>query len=96
MSFCLPLRTEAMRPQAMRTPVGGRTLRPRFGTGRRAATMELQGGKMPEGKVRVRGELAGMFWFAGWLFTLAFAKLLWWQAILALVIWPYYLGVHLR
>jgi hypothetical protein len=39
---------------------------------------------------------AGMFWFAGWLFTLAYAKLLWWQAILALVIWPYYLGVRLR
>jgi hypothetical protein len=39
---------------------------------------------------------AGMFWFAGWLFTLAYAKLLWWQAILALVIWPYYLGLRLR
>lgn len=47
--------------------------------------------------VRVRGSgRAGMFWCAGWLFTLAYAKLLWWQAILALVIWPYYLGVHLR
>ncbi|HNR23966.1 MAG TPA: hypothetical protein PKG50_00845 [Candidatus Bipolaricaulis anaerobius] len=46
--------------------------------------------------IRVRGEWAGMFWFAGWLFTLAFTKLLWWQAILALVVWPYYLGVHLR
>jgi len=42
------------------------------------------------------GGFAGMFWFAGWLFTLAFTKLLWWQAILALVIWPYYLGVRLR
>lgn len=39
---------------------------------------------------------AGMFWFAGWLFTLAYAQLLWWQAILALVIWPYYLGIRLR
>lgn len=39
---------------------------------------------------------AGMFWFAGWLFTLAYAKLFWWQAILALVIWPYYLGLRLR
>ncbi len=51
---------------------------------------------MSEGKIRVKGEFAGMFWFAGWLFTLAFTKLLWWQAILALVIWPYYLGVRLR
>jgi hypothetical protein len=38
----------------------------------------------------------GMFWFIGWLFTIAFAKLLWWQAFLGLVIWPYYLGVAAR
>jgi hypothetical protein len=31
----------------------------------------------------------GIFWFIGWLFTIAFAKLIWWQAILALVVWPY-------
>ncbi|MEN3009560.1 MAG: hypothetical protein ABDI20_01010 [Candidatus Bipolaricaulaceae bacterium] len=40
--------------------------------------------------------LAGLFWSAGWLFTLAYAQLPWGQAILALVIWPYYLGVRLR
>jgi hypothetical protein len=47
---------------------------------------------------RVRGGTAagGGIWFIGWLFTLAFAKLLWWQAILGLVIWPYYLGSALR
>jgi hypothetical protein len=33
-----------------------------------------------------------MFWFAGWLFTIAFAKLIWWKAVLALLLWPYYLG----
>jgi hypothetical protein len=38
----------------------------------------------------------GMFWFIGWLFTLAFAKLIWWQAIVGLVIWPYYLGLAAR
>jgi len=38
----------------------------------------------------------GMFWFIGWLFTIAFAKLLWWQALLGLVVWPYYLGVAAR
>ncbi|MGD9675535.1 MAG: hypothetical protein AB7V19_02465 [Candidatus Bipolaricaulia bacterium] len=36
--------------------------------------------------------LAGLVWFGGWLFTMAFAKLLWWQCILGLVVWPYYLG----
>ena len=42
------------------------------------------------------GSLAGMLWFGGWLFTLAFAKLVWWQSIVGLVIWPYYLGVMAR
>lgn len=35
---------------------------------------------------------AGLFWFAGWLFTIAFAKLIWWKVLLALAVWPYYLG----
>ena len=38
----------------------------------------------------------GVIWFIGWLFTLAFVKLVWWQAILGLVIWPYYLGLAIR
>jgi len=38
----------------------------------------------------------GMFWFIGWLFTIAFAKLIWWQAILGLVVWPYFLGAAAR
>jgi hypothetical protein len=40
--------------------------------------------------------LAGGFWFAGWLFTIAFAQLAWWKIILGVVVWPYYLGVWLR
>jgi hypothetical protein len=28
--------------------------------------------------------------------TIAFAKLIWWKALLALVIWPYYLGLAVR
>jgi len=42
------------------------------------------------------GSLAAFLWFGGWLFTIAFAKLLWWQCIVSLVIWPYYLGVMMR
>jgi hypothetical protein len=38
----------------------------------------------------------GIIWFIGWLFTIAFAKLLWWEAILGLIIWPYYLGLAVR
>ena len=40
--------------------------------------------------------MAGAFWFAGWLFTGAFAHRVWWKWILALVVWPYYLGVAVR
>lgn len=38
----------------------------------------------------------GMLWFGGWLFTIAFAQLGFWKAVLALVIWPYFLGVLAR
>lgn len=44
----------------------------------------------------VRVDVTGSFWFAGWLFTLAFAKLQLMQAIFAIIVWPYYLGVALR
>jgi len=36
--------------------------------------------------------LIGPIWYIGWLFTIGFAKLSFWKAILALIIWPYYLG----
>ncbi len=46
--------------------------------------------------MKVDTGLIGIIWFIGWLFTIAFAKLIWWQAILGLVIWPYYLGLAAR
>ncbi len=39
--------------------------------------------------------IVGPVWFMGWLFTIAFAKLTFWKAVLALIIWPYYLGAAL-
>jgi hypothetical protein len=38
----------------------------------------------------------GIIWFIGCLFTIAFAKLIWWQALLGLIVWPYYLGMAVR
>lgn len=35
-------------------------------------------------------------WFIGWLFTIGFAKLVLWQALVGIIIWPYYLGVAVR
>jgi hypothetical protein len=40
--------------------------------------------------------LAGTIWFAGWLFTIGYANLVWWKIILALVVWPYYLSLVVR
>jgi hypothetical protein len=40
--------------------------------------------------------LASAFWFAGWLFTIAYANLIWWKVIVGIVAWPYLLGVAVR
>jgi hypothetical protein len=40
--------------------------------------------------------LKGMLWFIGWLFTIGFAQLSFGQGILAIIIWPYYLGELIR
>ncbi|MBN1482395.1 hypothetical protein JXA70_19130 [candidate division KSB1 bacterium] len=37
----------------------------------------------------------GPLWFVGWLFTIGFVHLSFWKAILALAVWPYYLGIAL-
>ena len=42
------------------------------------------------------GSAGAAFWFAGWLFTIAFAELVWWKIILGIVVWPYYLGLAVR
>jgi hypothetical protein len=36
--------------------------------------------------------IGGAFWFAGWLFTIAFSHLVWWKIILGIVVWPLFLG----
>ncbi len=44
-------------------------------------------------KCHHHGVLGG-FWLAGWLFTIGVLKLTFWKAVLAIVIWAYYLGVY--
>ena len=39
------------------------------------------------------GSLAGTVWFFGWLFTLGYLHLHFGKGLLAIVLWPYYLGV---
>jgi hypothetical protein len=53
---------------------------------------------METGTQRIRIEqhsAIGMLWFGAWLFTIGFLHLAFWKGVLALFIWPYYLGVAL-
>jgi hypothetical protein len=45
--------------------------------------------------IKSKVEMAGMvgpLWFIGWLFTIGYVGLPFWKGVLALVLWPYYLG----
>jgi hypothetical protein len=37
----------------------------------------------------------GVVWFAGWLFTIGFLQLTFWKGVLAIIVWPYFIGVAL-
>jgi hypothetical protein len=43
----------------------------------------------------VQHSAMGMLWFGSWLFTLGYLHLSFWKALIALLIWPYYLGSKL-
>ena len=61
------------------------------------STADGQGKSMEEEKQKIRirqHSCGGSVWFAGWLFSIGFLHLSFWKAIFALVLWPYYLGVH--
>jgi hypothetical protein len=52
---------------------------------------------MTEDKAIFRGRmdmsgLVGPIWFIGWLFTIGYTHLRLLRALLALILWPYYLG----
>ncbi len=43
------------------------------------------------------GTVFGPVWIVGWLFTIGYCGMpFFWQGVLALLIWPYYLGAALR
>jgi hypothetical protein len=46
-------------------------------------------------KIRIEQHtFMGTVWLAGWLFTIGFLHLALWKGVLAIVLWPYYLGAH--
>jgi hypothetical protein len=36
--------------------------------------------------------IGGLLWIAGWLFTIGFLNLTFWQGVWAIIAWPYYIG----
>ena len=45
-------------------------------------------------KIRIEQHSSiGILWVVGWLFTIGFLHLTFWKGVLAIVLWPYYLGV---
>ncbi|MCE9643040.1 MAG: hypothetical protein K8Q97_01800 [Candidatus Andersenbacteria bacterium] len=36
---------------------------------------------------------SGGLWFIGWLFTIGFLHLSFWKGVLAIIVWPYFIGV---
>jgi hypothetical protein len=36
--------------------------------------------------------VTGGIWLAAWLFTIGYLHLAFWKVVLAVVLWPYYLG----
>ncbi len=47
-------------------------------------------------KVRIEQHgFAGGLWFVGWLFTIGYLRLAFWKGVIAVVLWPYFIGVAL-
>lgn len=43
-------------------------------------------------KIKIENSSFGVIWVIGWLFTLGFLKLTFWKGVLAILVWPYYIG----
>jgi hypothetical protein len=44
-------------------------------------------------RIRIEQHSAtGLLWIAGWLFTIGFLHLSFWRGVLAIVVWPYFIG----
>jgi hypothetical protein len=48
--------------------------------------------RMSSEKTKVKVDVMGPIWLIGWLFTLGFLQLSFWKGLLAIIVWPYYLG----
>lgn len=47
-------------------------------------------------KIKIENHsFTGFSWFAGWLFTIGFLELAFLKGVLALVLWPYFIGQYI-
>jgi hypothetical protein len=37
-------------------------------------------------------DFGSCLWFVGWLFTIGFLRLSFWRGVLAVIVWPYFIG----
>ncbi|MCX6767093.1 MAG: hypothetical protein NT170_04975 [Candidatus Moranbacteria bacterium] len=45
-------------------------------------------------KIKIENHSFSAFsWFAGWLFTIGFLHLSFWSGVLAILLWPYFIGL---
>ena len=48
-------------------------------------------------KIKIQNQSFTAFsWFAAWIFTIGFLHLGFWKAVLAVIIWPYFIGLFVR
>jgi len=58
--------------------------------------VEKESGAKDMQKIKIEQHtFMGCAWFGAWLFTIGYLHLSFWRGVLAIVIWPYYIGVHL-
>jgi hypothetical protein len=58
--------------------------------------MEEDKGTSRSERIRIEQHSSvGLLWIAAWLFTIGFLHLPFWRSVLALFVWPYYVGVAL-
>jgi hypothetical protein len=46
-------------------------------------------------KIKIENHsFTGFSWFAGWLFTIGFLHLTFWNGVFAVILWPYFIGQY--
>ena len=44
-------------------------------------------------KIKIDNNGGFWVWLVGWLFTIGFLQLAFWKGVMAIVLWPYYIGM---